>query len=69
MIIPSEIEELHRYGVTRIFSPEDGQRMGLAAMVNTIVLACDVDPIAVPLTSVDEVLAGDQRALARAVPR
>ncbi len=67
VIIPSEIQELQRYGVTRIFSPEDGQRMGLAAMVNTIVEACDVDPIAVPLTSLDEVLAGDQGALARAI--
>ena len=50
VIIPSEIAELQEYGVTRIFSPEDGQRMGLAAMVNTIVEACDVDPVAVPLT-------------------
>jgi methylmalonyl-CoA mutase len=67
VIIPSEIAELQAYGVTRIFSPEDGQRLGLAAMINTIVEACDVDPIAVPLTSVDEVLAGDQGALARAI--
>ena len=67
VIIPSEIAELQEYGVTRIFSPEDGQRMGLAAMVNTIVEACDVDPVAVPLTAVDELLAGDQGALARAI--
>ena len=67
VIIPSEIAELQAYGVTRIFSPEDGQRMGLAAMINTIVEACDVDPIAVPLTAVDELLAGDQGALARAI--
>jgi methylmalonyl-CoA mutase len=67
VIIPSEIAALQAYGVTRIFSPEDGQRMGLAAMINTIVHACDVDPIAVPLPSVDEVLAGDQGALARAI--
>ncbi len=31
VIVPSEIEELHAYGVTRIFSPEDGQRLGLQA--------------------------------------
>src|SRR5213078_2377090 len=43
VIIPSEIEELHRYGVTRIFSPEDGQRLGLQGMINEIVSACDVD--------------------------
>src|ERR1700687_4410606 len=29
VIVPEEIADLHAYGVTRIFSPEDGQRMGL----------------------------------------
>src|ERR671931_1418651 len=29
VIVPDEIKDLHSYGVTRIFSPEDGQRMGL----------------------------------------
>src|SRR6266571_7040595 len=37
VIIPSEIDELHKYGVERIFSPEDGQRLGLQGMVNEIV--------------------------------
>jgi isobutyryl-CoA mutase len=67
VIIPSEIAELQAYGVTRIFSPEDGQELGLARMINTIVEACDVDPLAEPLTSVEEVFAGDQGALARAI--
>jgi methylmalonyl-CoA mutase len=43
VIVPSEIEELHAYGVTRIFSPEDGQRLGLQGMINEIVAACDTD--------------------------
>ncbi len=43
VIVPSEIDELHAYGVTRIFSPEDGQRLGLQGMINEIVSACDVD--------------------------
>ena len=67
VIIPREIAELHAYGVTRIFSPEDGQQLGLAHMINTIVEACDVDPVAEPLTQLDTLLAGDQRALARAM--
>src|SRR4030095_829885 len=37
------IEGLHPYGVTRIVSPEDGQRLGLQGMINEIVSACDVD--------------------------
>jgi methylmalonyl-CoA mutase len=43
VIVPSEIKELHDYGVARIFSPEDGQRLGLQGMINEIVAACDVD--------------------------
>ena len=39
-----EIDELHRYGVTRIFTPEDGARLGLQGMINEIVTACDADP-------------------------
>src|SRR5437016_3553268 len=42
VIVPEEIELLAGRGV-RIFSPEDGQRYGLARMVNTMVEACDVD--------------------------
>src|SRR5579863_6701052 len=40
-IVAAEIEQLHQYGVARIFSPQDGQAMGLAAMVNTMVAECD----------------------------
>src|SRR5437870_1280626 len=43
VIVPSEIKELHDYGVARIFAPEDGQRLGLQGMINEIVAACDVD--------------------------
>src|SRR5882757_1854760 len=43
VIVPDEINELHDYGVTRIFSPEDGAKLGLQGMINEIVSACDVD--------------------------
>src|SRR5947199_8713744 len=43
VIVPQEIELLHSRGVLRIFSPEDGQRLGLAAMINTMVRECDTD--------------------------
>src|SRR5262249_48253932 len=43
VIVPSEIAELHAYGVARIFSPEDGQKLGLQGMINEIVAAADVD--------------------------
>jgi len=43
VIVPSEIRELHDFGVARIFTPEDGQRLGLQGMISEIVAACDVD--------------------------
>jgi methylmalonyl-CoA mutase len=43
VIVPSEIKELHAYGVARIFSPEDGQKMGLTGMIGLMVAECDVD--------------------------
>jgi len=43
VIVPSEIRELQDYGVTRIYSPEDGQRMGLQGMIGEMVMRCDQD--------------------------
>ncbi|WP_214105630.1 fused isobutyryl-CoA mutase/GTPase IcmF [Acrocarpospora catenulata] len=67
VIVPEEIERLHAHGVAGVFSPEDGQRLGLAGMINTIVRACDVDLSTGEPPAVAAVAAGDQRALARAV--
>src|SRR5450759_1844482 len=43
VIVPDEMAELHAYGVARIYSPEDGQKMGLQGMINDMVMRCDVD--------------------------
>ena len=43
VIVPSEIRDLHDYGVARIYSPEDGQRMGLAGMIGEMLMRCDKD--------------------------
>ena len=43
VIVPEEIRELHAYGVSRIFSPEDGQRMGLQGMIGEMIMRCDQD--------------------------
>ncbi|MBX2932918.1 MAG: methylmalonyl-CoA mutase family protein [Ferruginibacter sp.] len=40
-ILPSEIEELHNYGITRIYSPDDGRKMGLEGMIEDVVKTCD----------------------------
>src|SRR6056297_2864698 len=43
VIVPREIEELHSYGVERIFSVEDGSKMGLQGMINYMMEECDFD--------------------------
>jgi isobutyryl-CoA mutase len=65
VIVPREIELLHSRGVARIFSPEDGQRLGLPGMINTMIRDCDVDLAAQPPTSWDGLFAGEHATLAR----
>ena len=43
VIVPEEINELQAYGVTRIYSPQDGQRMGLQGMIGEMIMRCDRD--------------------------
>lgn len=40
-ILPEEIEELHAYGITRIYHPDDGRAMGLQGMINDMLEKCD----------------------------
>ncbi|MAZ28790.1 MAG: methylmalonyl-CoA mutase [Cytophagaceae bacterium] len=41
VILPEEIEELQAYGITRIYSPDDGRELGLQGMINDLVEKCD----------------------------
>jgi isobutyryl-CoA mutase len=43
VIVPAEIKELHAYGLARIFSPEDGAKLGLQGMINEMIHLCDHD--------------------------
>ena len=65
VIVPEEIATLSSRGV-RIFSPEDGQRLGLVGMIKEMMDECDVD-LAHELPSLDAVLAGSEPAIARAI--
>jgi isobutyryl-CoA mutase len=40
-ILPQEIKELHDYGITRIYSPDDGRKMGLEGMIEDVIKQCD----------------------------
>ena len=41
VIVASEIEELHKRGIDRVFSPEDGRNMGLQGMIDEVIKGCD----------------------------
>ena len=41
VILPSEIEELHNYGITKIYHPDDGRAMGLQGMINDLLKKAD----------------------------
>jgi methylmalonyl-CoA mutase len=45
VIVPEEINELEAYGVTKIYSPEDGSRMGLQGMINHMVQSMDFSTV------------------------
>ncbi|GJI96744.1 Fused isobutyryl-CoA mutase [Duganella caerulea] len=59
VIVPDEIADLHAYGVTKIFSPEDGQRMGLVGMIQWMVQQCDIDLSQYSPTSLAPLKEGD----------
>lgn len=40
-ILPSEIKDLQDYGISRIYSPDDGRQMGLQGMINDVLMQCD----------------------------
>jgi len=71
VIVPHEIAELQDYGVTRIFSPEDGQRLGLVGMIRAMIDACVAGSSVYAPIEMDALMAGSaaarQRQLARLI--
>jgi methylmalonyl-CoA mutase len=64
VIVPAEIRELEDYGVTRIYSPEDGQKMGLQGMIADMLERCRYDPGQQAPTSLEPLAEHDTSALA-----
>ncbi|MGB1258181.1 MAG: cobalamin-dependent protein, partial [Thiolinea sp.] len=65
VIIPEEIQLLQDYGVTRIYSPQDGQEMGLQGLITDMIERCDFDPGSLAPESVEPLLKGNWRALSQ----
>ena len=67
-ILPGEIEELHEYGIERIFSPDDGREMGLQGMINLVLESCDFAATLPPLDGqVDRLPERDPKAIAELI--
>src|SRR3989440_1068826 len=64
VIVSEEIKELQDYGVARIYSPEDGQRMGLQGMINDMLARCDYD---LAQYAPNELELGNARSLAQVI--
>ncbi len=41
-ILPQEIQELQKYGIAKIYSPDDGRKMGLEGMIEDVIKQCDI---------------------------
>ena len=70
VIVPAEIRELMAYGVTRLYSPEDGAKLGLQGMIDDVIRSSDYDPCELAPAEADavEILRlGDRRQLARVI--
>jgi methylmalonyl-CoA mutase len=71
VIVAEEIAELQSYGVTRIFSPEDGQRLGLVGMIKSMIESCDACSARNEPPGLDDLRGGDvaskHRLLARLI--
>ncbi|HVY07364.1 MAG TPA: fused isobutyryl-CoA mutase/GTPase IcmF [Burkholderiales bacterium] len=67
VIVPDEIADLHAYGVARIYSPEDGAKMGLQGMINDMIQRASRNLAAELPATLDDVFKGNARALARVI--
>ena len=64
-ILPEEIEELHAYGITRLYHPDDGRKMGLQGMINDLVEKSDFLVGDTLPGSLDELVGANNPTIAR----
>ena len=70
VIVPAEIRELMAYGITRLYSPEDGAKLGLQGMIDDLIRTSDYDlsPLApAPEDALEALRSGNRRQLAHVI--
>ena len=67
VIVPEEVRDLHQYGMARIYTPEDGQAMGLPGMIEDLVKRADFDLSKKLPKTLAKLKKGDRGTLARLI--
>lgn len=67
VIVNKEIQELHDAGICRIFSVEDGSKMGLQGMINFMLEKCDFDTADVESINAQDITKKDYKTIARCI--
>ncbi len=67
VILPDEMDELHKFGITRIYSPDDGMEMGLQGMINDLMKQSDYPTGRKVSVKIDDILKKDKVAIARLI--
>ncbi|USG65447.1 methylmalonyl-CoA mutase family protein [Brevibacillus ruminantium] len=67
VIVPREIRELEEYGVSKIFSPDDGRKLGLQGMINYMIRECDFPTVKQIEGEVEELHKQNHQAIARLI--
>ena len=67
VIVPEEMEQLHQAGINRIFSPEDGRKMGLQGMIDYMLKECDYSMTSQGRQLLPAIKKGGVKEIARAI--
>ena len=67
VIVPAEIRELEKYGITKIYSPADGAKMGLQGMINHMLRAMDFSPVSDDFSADSVLMPGHGAHIARLI--
>jgi len=67
VILPDEMDQLHKYGITRLFSPDDGRRLGLQGMINEVLEQSDFPMGKDPAVLVEDIRKQNFNSIARAI--
>ena len=67
VILPNEIEELHAYGITKLYTPDDGRALGLQGMINDLLIKCDYATGTNIKEDVDKIEKREYKSIARII--